>query len=298
MKKICTTLLTAVLLASLTGCSNGSSDNDSTPSDTSSSVSEPVSGDSSSESSNSESNSSDTSAPVISEITAQFEVPNGEPADLTKGKWTKATCDGVYLAEAVGVYYDNIANADIFDEKEMKFTGAPETVVHEYKKYNVGDMFGDLKLTEASTEFYAGGSDQKPRKYFNGGSARFEGMLTLTGKCRLENEDKAYIIPQNIEFLPDAKSAKLLPIMRYTFDDEGNEDLMAGVLGDLCYLAENYDLILGNADNYPELDFTGFPEDGSCVDVQVTVDNIYCSRYIEWNRYFFSCDIIDLEIIQ
>ncbi len=322
MKKITTTLLTAVLLVSLTGCSNVPSESDSTPSNTSSGVStesDSTPSDTSSEISEPVSDATDSGnssydGPVGSEITAQFELPNGDPVDLTNAvvnhglsdialseitndNWASVTCDGVYLAEAVGVYYDNIVNADIFDENEMKFMGAPETVVHKYKKYNVGDMFGDLKLTEASTNFSPYASDFKPR-YFNGGFVRFEGTLTLTGKCRLALGDIAYTSPRDIEFLPDAKSAKLLPIIRYSIDDEGNEDLMRGVLGDFCYLAENYDLLLGNADDHPELDFSGFPTDGSCVDVQVTVENIFLSSNIERHMCSFGCDLVDLEIIQ
>lgn len=312
MKKFYTTLLTAILLASLTGCSNGSSKNDSTPSDSSSNVSDPVSDDSSSENSNSESGSSDAPAPAGNEITAQFETPNGEPVNLTnavvqgyegeitlsemtENNWAYVTCDYVYLAEPQGIYYDSVKNADIFDENEMTFTGAPETVSYKYKKYNVGDSFGELKVTFAKTSFFPELSAMKP-KYFNGGSVRFEGTLTLTGKCRLAPETEGYVTARDIMFVPDANSCKL-PIMDYFSDENGNVKLFAGMTNGVCWLSEYpAGIALGNADGYPDFDFSEFPEDGSFVDVQVTIDKILLRNELNFTNTF-NAKLVDIKLV-
>ena len=126
---------------------------------------------SSSENSGNSDNSDNGSESVINnEITAMFEAPNGDKVDLTNAivdgingdmslseinadNWICVTCDYVYLAEPLGIYYNSVDNADIFDENECIFAGAPDTAAYQYKKYKVGDMFGDLKLVGASTSF-------------------------------------------------------------------------------------------------------------------------------------------------
>lgn len=305
--------LSVALLSLMAGCGNISipSDADSSDQSSSSSISNEISTPVSDITSDDPDNGS--KHVIGNEITAMFETPNGDPADLTnavvKGfdggeiplsemtadNWQSVTCDGVYLAQAGGVYYDNINNADLFDETTYSFSGAPDVVYHEYKKYNVGDMFGSLKLTEAKTEFSIYSSDMPP-KYFNGGSVRFEGTLTLTGKCWLAPETEGYNTERDIHFVPDAKSAKLIPIMYYLPDENGCEYLMGGAMNDFCFLAEHPDLYLGNADYYSKIDFRELPKDGSCVDVQVTVDNIYRNANKQWG-VGFECELVNLEII-
>jgi len=315
MKKIYTTLLTAVLLASLTGCSNASSDNDSTPSntssditpsDTSSEISEPVSD-------AADSGNSSADAPVGNEITAQFETPNGEPVDLTNAvvsayaggeialsdmtdnNWAHVTCDYVYLAEPLGIYYDSVKNADIFNENEMTFTGTPETVSYKYKKYKVGDSFGELKVTKARTSFCQQLFDCKP-KYFNGGSVSFEGTLTLTGKCYISPEDDVYVLKRDIKFFPDADSRKL-PVMEYPSGENGNSTLHMHRNNTVCLLSEYpTGIALGNAGDYQDLDFSEFPEDGSLVDVQVTIDSISLRNELNFTKSF-AAKLVDIKLV-
>lgn len=248
-----------------------------------------------------------------SEIAAQFEVPGGEPVDLTNAvvhgfngdvtlsemtadNWNYVTCDYVYLAEPLGICYNSVDNSDIFDENEMAFTGAPETAAYKYKKYKVGDMFGSLKLTEASTSFCPEWSNLNPR-YFNGGSARFEGKLTLTGKCYLYPVTEGYDYARDIHFIPDGQSAKL-PIMNYSQDENGNEALGIGMSNGFCWLSEYFpSIVLGNANYYPNFDFGEFPDDGSLVDVKVTIDNIYFRNELNFSKGF-SASLVDLEVIQ
>ena len=185
-------------------------------------------------------------------------------------------------------------NADLFDETTYSFSGAPDVVYHEYKKYNVGDMFGSLKVTEDTATFNAASSNMKP-KYFNGGSVQFGGTLTLTGKCWLDQETGGYDTERDIHFVPDAKSSRLLPIMEYYPDEDGNEFIVGGAANNFCYLAEQQDFYLGNTDNYPNIDLNELPVDGSFVEVKVTMEKIAFQTMKEWGRGF-NCDLVDLEI--
>ncbi|MCH5195341.1 MAG: hypothetical protein J1F28_01425 [Oscillospiraceae bacterium] len=318
MKKyiaITTLSMSVMLLSLIAGCSDinfpseADSLNQNSSLNISSEKSEPIS-DKSSEDSNSFTNISD---PVIgNEITAQFELPSGDPVDLknavvngingeiplsemTADNWQYVICDYVYLAEPLGIYYNSIDNADVFDENEYTFAGAPETVAYKYEKYSVGDMFGSLKLVEASTSFYPDWFNLTP-KYFNGGTARFEGEITLTGKCFLYPETEGYEVARDIHFIPDAQS-DMLPIMNYSQDENGNEALSMGMNNGLCWLGEYSSMVLGNADNYSNLDFGEFPDDGSFVDVKVTIDNIYFRNELNYSRRF-SANLVDLEVIQ
>ena len=214
---------------------------------------------------------------------------------MTENNWFDVTCsDYVYLAEPLGIYCDSVKNADIYDEKEMKFTGAPETVSYKYKKYKVGDSFGELKLTEARTSFCPDWSFRYPA-YFNGGSASLEGTLTLTGKCRLAPETEGYVTARDIMFVPDANSCKL-PIMEYSMDENGNDVLYTGMNNGVCWLSEYPSGIgLGNAD-YSDFDFSEFPEDGSFVDVQVTIDDISFRNELNFAKSIFA-RLVDIKLV-
>ncbi len=318
MKKSLSIIPAIVLALSLTGCGTSPETPPETSgansSDTSSENSEPVSGDSSSESSSSESSGSDTPAPVGNEITAQFETPNGEPVDLTnavvhghegeiplsemtENNWLDVMCsDYVYLAEPQGIYYDSVKNADIFDENEMTFTGAPETVSYKFKKYKVGDSFGELKVSKARTSFCSQWFDSKP-KYFNGGFVRFEGEITLTGKCYLSPEDDVYVLKRDIKFFPDADNSRKLPVMEYSSDENGNRRLHTSMNGTVCWISEYpTGIALGNAGDHPDLDFSEFPEDGSLVDVQVTIDNISFRNELNFTKSF-SARLVDIKLV-
>lgn len=204
MKKTHLVILALALTALLTACNgaeNNSGSSDGAKSDTGSqSISEPTSNNSkeisdSSDASYSSIVSESNSVSVDgNEITAQFEVPDGGRIDLTNAivqgmdgttipiaemtadNWDTVTINGVYLAEAAGIYYDSVINADIFDKDAYTFSGTPDTAAYDYKKYNIGDTFGELKVTEATTTFspFVMGVGAGP-KYFSGGKVRFEG---------------------------------------------------------------------------------------------------------------------------
>ena len=309
MKKITAIIVLAAILG-LTGCSSAENTNENTTA-----VTEKASASETADASNSEDNSTvEEIPPIDNEIAAKFEVPGGDTPDLsnieifgndgetlslsemTEDNWYSATCDGyVYLAEPLGIFYDNVDNSDIFNEDETTFKGVPEIVTHEYKKYKVGDMFGGMKLVEASTSFNVFNSDLYPA-YFNGGSATFEGETVLTGKCRIAPEDDGYIAKRDIQFIPDA-NCKKLPLMNYNADKDGNESLLTYRFGDYVFSCEYRPIILlGNADSFPDIDFSQFPDDGSFVDVKVTINKFYIRNLLDFTCSS-SAGLVSIEMV-
>ncbi len=248
MKKLLAVLTALAVLSSLTACSgkteqgggqtsteqgmNQSMDNSS---DTSTENNSDTSTDTSSDISEPESPEVNNSHEPLTgkDLVAAFKAPDGEPVDLTgvplkdidgnsitvdeltENNWEEIQIDGsVYLAESSGIRYDSVTNADIYNADTMEFTGAPDSVKHEYKKYKVGDTFGELKIAEANTSFMSENSSL-PRKYFNGGMVRFDGTLTLTGKMYMKPETEGYFTEHDLFFEPSSNDVKKIPIMSY-----------------------------------------------------------------------------------
>lgn len=309
--KIAALSFSVMLLSLMTGCNVSTPGEFDSSDQSSTNISEPVSDNLAT---NSDNLNSVSEPGAGNEITDMFELPNGDKPDLTnavvKGfdgmemllsdmtadNWTTVTCEGVYLAEVLGVYYDSFVNEDLYDEENYSFSTAPDVVCHEYQRFKVGDMFGSLKVTEAQTEFNVWSADFPPRYYY-GGTVRFEGSITLTGKCWLSPETEGYDTKRDIHFVPDAKSAKLIPIVLSYTDENWNDDLSISISNDACFLAEHYEFYLGNADDFENIDLSGLPEDGSCTDVRVTLEQIAFHTMKEWGRGF-DCELVGLEIIQ
>lgn len=325
MKKLLAVLTALAVLTSLTACSdkteqgggqaspnqgmNQSTDNSSdtgkeNSSDTSSNVSEPENSD-----------ADNSHVPLTGkDLVAAFMTPDGKPVDLTgvpltdfggnsitvdeltENNWMEIRInDSVYLAESSGIWYDSVTNADIYNADTMEFTGAPDTVKHEYKKYKVGDTFGELKIAEAATSFMSENS-HFPMKYFNGGAVRFDGTLTLTGKIYMSPETEGYISEHDLFFELSSDDVKKIPIMNYPYSEDRTEQLYSFIDNGTVYLTDSTRLSLGNADNYPEFDFSGLPTDGTWVDAKITVSNIFLRYYFNFTSNY-TAKILDLEIV-
>lgn len=267
-------------------------------------------------------NSSDTSPEADSshvpltgkDLVAAFMAPDGKPVDLTavpltdmsgnsitvdeltENNWMEIRInDSVYLAESSGIRYDSVTNADIYNADTMEFIGAPDTVKHEYKKYKVGDTFGELKISKAATSFMNENSFL-PRKYFNGGEVRFDGTLTLTGKIYMSPETEGYVMEHDLFFELSSNDVKKLPIINYPYSEDGTEPLFSFIDNETVYLTDSTTLSLGNMDEYPQFDFSGIPTDGTGVDAKITVDSIFIRNYINFTRNSIA-QLLDFEIL-
>lgn len=214
------------------------------------------------------------------------DIDNG--GDFGRQNWDGVICNFIYLSEAKGIFYNSIDNADIYDKDNYKFNGVDTSVLHEYKMYKAGDKFGDLTLKKAETTFRYESLEYLPR-YFYSSTAEFDGQLTLTGWCRIvpPDVDMAYVLPNDINFVPDAESVKKLPIVLFNRDE-----LSLDLNGDFCTLGEVYEMYLGCADDYKNIDFSEMPKDGSSAKVKITINNI---RFTE--RVKFIANIVDFEVV-
>ncbi len=137
------------------------------------------------------------------------------------------------------------------------------------------DKFGDLTLTFARTEFNVEAGIKQPR-YFDGGTAFFDGSVALTGWCSIAPEGEGYIFKRDIIFVPDGESHEL-PVINNILDENRNVSLISGMEKNFSWLGE-YDspIRLKNAEDYQNLDLSGFPADGTFVKVEVTIEGITC----------------------
>ncbi len=329
MKKFLAVLTALAVLTSLTACS-GKAEQGGGQTSTEQGMNQSMDNSSDTSTENNSDTSTDTSSdvpePEIPEannsrepltgkdLVAAFKAPDGEPVDLTgvplkdidgnsitvdeltENNWEEIQIDGsVYLAESSGIRYDSVTNADIYNADTMEFSGVPEELKREYKKYKVGDTFGELKIAEANTSFMSF-SESRYYKHFNGGHVRFDGTLTLTGKLYMAPEAECYITERDLFFEPSSDDCKKIPIMSYYANKDGNEPLFRSTNNETVYLCDSTRLSLGNMDDYPELDFSQLPMDGSWVDVKITVGDILFSNYLIITNHY-AAKILDLEIL-
>ncbi len=229
---------------------------------------------------------------------ATVATPDGQSisvSEMTEDNWMYvSTDDYVYLAVPQGVSYNSAENADIYDENAYSFSGAPDSITYEYKKYKVGDEICGLTVTYANTTFSMDLAGTYP-DYFNGGSAQFEGELTLTGYCSIAPEDDGYTSKHDILFVPDAESCKI-PIMNYPHGSEDSR-LFRAMTGDFAWLTEyGAAITLGSADEHKELDFSAFPEDGTFIKAKVTINDIMVRDELNFTRNT-KANIVDIEVL-
>ncbi len=213
-------------------------------------------------------------------------------SEMTENNWLYLSTDYVYLAVPQGVSYNSTENADIYNEDTYSFSGAPESTTYEYKKYKVGDEICGLTVSYANASFFSDLLNTYPNG-FNGGSAQFEGELTLTGYCSVAPEDDGYTTKHDILFVPDADNCKI-PVMNYPHGSEDSR-LFRAMAGDFAWITEyGAAITLGNADEHKELDFSAFPEDGTFIKVKVTINDIHMRDELNFTRST-AANIVDFE---
>ncbi len=188
-----------------------------------------------------------------------------ELLELKEDNWAYVICNGyAYMEEAKGFFGT--------DKTDMQ-----QSFTTELKKLQVGDTIGELTLVDAHTAFFNEYAGNDP-PYFEGCSARFEGTVSMRGKCRIIPEDGDFLSKGEILFIPDENSCKI-PLMSSIFLPDASP-LRDSVLSSFSDGVSTYyseyprEILLGNVSDYPQLDFSSFPSDGTYADVEVTVNNV------------------------
>ncbi len=228
-------------------------------------------------------------------LAAQFEWPYDDPIDLTDASVIRI------ITNNNGDIHEEIPLSEISEECMWFVTcdygyisvvpGNGDT--YEYKKYKAGDKVGDLTVSEIKTRF--SNEHYKFKKYFAGARADFEGEITLVGEFRLTLPNGEIGIPpiSDIEFVPNEESRKKLPIVNFLplidIPNNGFYD---------WYRQDHIAIELGRIENYPKIDFSKIPADGSPVSVKITIKNYaYLAEFGLPIPFSGFADIVDLEII-
>lgn len=163
---------------------------------------------------------------------------------------------------------------------------------YEYKKYKAGDKIGDLTISKIETFFKNG---EFWSNYFAGLNAFFNGEIALTGEMMIIPDN--YVFTGNvyfitgetgeIQFYPDAESRKKLPIVNFPMQDMQNDS-------EYYPTHDNLRIFLGNKSDYPEIDFTNVPADGTRVKVKIKIKD-YNYRAIVFTQlpFFGFAEIVD-----
>lgn len=218
------------------------------------------------------------------------------PADVKDPDWYEIVCDGfAYLAEP-SISLNSRDNADRYDPEKLLFSDLPEYSDTKYRRFNVGDKFGELTLKSASATFSRIGyeDDEKAKEtkeyyalteeqirdrgmgfagMFERCKAEFDGTVTMTGYMRVVISEYG-IEEGTVLFIPDADSL-VLPLMNYHINydtDSINTALWQWNVNDFSYANEYPTIRLGNINK--GTDISGIAADGTSTKVKVTVTNI------------------------
>ncbi|MBD5130652.1 MAG: hypothetical protein HDT43_12145 [Ruminococcaceae bacterium] len=251
-----------------------------------------------------------------SELTMIFsnDGSDGDPETFSEENFSGVVCDGfVYLAEPSGICRTSYDDADVFDGDMVRFTDISETPKKDYERVSVGDTFCGLTLTEAQVNFAHGldsmdyllgdGSEKRgselgfPEIYFMGGTASFDGEVTMTGYMCAAAEDERSIMAGDVIFVPSGCECTL-PVMGYRFDpDVGTAHFPRINTRDDMYWENEYGYIyLGNTYGDITADLSEIPDDGSFVKVNITLSNIKITCGINMMESY-SADIEYIEVL-
>lgn len=237
-----------------------------------------------------------------SEITQVFTSDGSEcaPENLTEELFSAVLCDGfAYVAEPTKFSRNNRDNADIYDSDEMLFGDVSSEPMSNYRRINVGDTVGGLKLVNATANF-ARGNDQSiftltdgttvtgaelgiKGIFFSSATADFEGELSMEGYICKKAEDEYGFEVGDLIFVPcDGEAA--FPVMSYRLDGiQGFHHIIQTYsLSDLVWANEYGYVSLGNQRD-TSVDISMLPDDGSFIKANVTVSAIHLASGVNWN---------------
>ncbi|MCL2632989.1 MAG: hypothetical protein FWD34_00560 [Oscillospiraceae bacterium] len=168
--------------------------------------------------------------------------------------------------KSTGVSYHSAKHENYYDPAEMKLRDEyPEP--HEVRELKLEDMFGGLKVTQASLSGQKTGTDVEIAT-----SVKYEGEIKLKGWLVLAIEDEGHEKKGDILFFVDASSTAGLPFPVKAAKDHG----MFYVLSDdSVYYSDIAMFRLGSIhDEEYDADFTAIPEDGSVIEAEVTLSEL------------------------
>lgn len=228
--------------------------------------------------------------------------------------WYEIKCDGfAYLAEP-SISLNSRDNANLYNPEKLLFDSLPEYSDAEYRRFKVGDKFGELTLKSASATFsrigyeddekaketkeYAALTEEQIREagmsfanMFEGCEASFDGTVTMTGYMRVVISEYG-VEEGTVLFVPDADSL-VLPLMNYHIDHDTdliNTAVWQWNVNDFTYATEYPTVRLGNINK--GTDISGISADGTSTKVKVTVTNI--SMFSNWLS-FIDGELVSVE---
>lgn len=242
---------------------------------------------------------------------------------LDKDNFGTAACEGFcYLAEPLGIAQNSLDNGSDFTAPDA--TGTIEMDEDRvFKRYNVGDKYGDLTVKKASVSFDSEAYNNEcfgwdpmlkgkdidfPGVFYKEQYVEFGGEVTLTGYIRV-NESSDYFpeLEGAIELVVDDKS-NFLPVANPEMDWDENGGFYTkrvctslGMYGeDYAYFIDEYGPIyLGNIKD-AAVDTSGLNAEYPHYNkVKVTVNNIKMPVYHELpaNPSYIQGEIKELEVI-
>lgn len=227
------------------------------------------------------------------------------PEELKDPDWYEIKCGGFAYMTEPSISLNSRDNADRYNSEKLIFDGLPEYTDAEYRRFKVGDKFGELTVKSASTKFSRIGYEDKSgllteEQIRNEGmcfagmlsrcDASFDGTVTMTGYMRVVVSEYG-VEEGEVLFVPDADSL-VLPLMNFHVDrdtDSFNTAVWQWNVNDFAYAAEYPAIRLGNINK--GTDISGIAADGTSTKVKVTVTNI--SMFCDMNMSSF----IDGELV-
>lgn len=229
---------------------------------------------------------------------------------LEDTNWEKITCNSFAYFANPTISLNSVDDADKYDPETFLFSGAPKYTDTEYKRYKVGDKFGELTVKSTETKFSRIGYEDKEGVLtteqiraegmsFAGMlwrcSAEFDGTVTMTGYMRVCVSEYG-VEEGEVLFVPD-KDSLVLPVMNFHVDhdtDTINTAVWQWPVKDFAYATEYPTIRLGNINK--GVDISGIPADGTSTKVGVTVTNIsmFCDMHMS---SFIDGEIVSVETL-
>ncbi|MBD5130188.1 MAG: hypothetical protein HDT43_09725 [Ruminococcaceae bacterium] len=202
---------------------------------------------------------------------------------LTADNWYRILCDGMcYLGTPEGRNYNSIDNYYSFEDDGTFWSGYGDIIMHEYRRYDVGDSFDGLQITSAATEFYRTDPSDENKELLMAQKMQYS-MVELDGQTKLN----AYLTRDkdgNLSCIP-LNGETSLPVLfpgteGYTAKSySGCFESADGTK--LYYQTELPPILLNNANG---LNLAEYFDDRDYIKVELTLENISLAYSRQFDR--------------